>query len=205
MQPEEFCGIEATLERGEAFVVQIGPALDVNADIVAFRLKAHDPVERDPHEFSPGLDPKVAGLGFVLAQRLAQRRHGFVEFEHPLGARARRDCDAGALDRRAQPAGFDRLGDIVDRSSFEGAQRIVVEGGHENDCGCVVAQPFQDIEAGAARHLDVEQDRIRRKFGNHGAGLLHVAGRSHHLNGGHGAEQAQQAPPRQWLVFDDED
>ena len=56
----------------------------------------------------------------------------------------------------------ERLEQVVERVDVEGAQRVVIEGGHEDDeRHARGADGFDDFEAAGAGHLHVEKDEVR--------------------------------------------
>ena len=80
-----------------------------------------------------------------------------------MNARRRRaDPSARAAHGFLQPVVRERLHQVVDRVGLEGLQRVLVEGGHEDDgAGVRRADMLEHAEAVQARHLDVEEHELR--------------------------------------------
>ena len=68
------------------------------------------------------------------------------------------------MERTLQLIGFNGFEQVVDGVGFEGAQRVLVVGGGEDDEGLDVeaGEQFETVEA---RHLDVEEEHIDWRAG----------------------------------------
>ena len=101
--------------------------------------------------------------------RSAQQLDDALEFGRSSGGSPRpadRGRPAAAPARRAcsSRAGVDRLQQVVDRVHLERLDRVLIEGGDEDELRRstpALEQPPRDFEAGQARHLDVEEHEVR--------------------------------------------
>ena len=66
----------------------------------------------------------------------------------------------GSLQRALEAIGAEWLQQVIDRMRVEGAHRVLVVGGDENDGGTGLDQ-LQHFEAVELRHLDVEEEQVR--------------------------------------------
>ena len=117
-----------------------------------------------------------------------------------------RDRDAGrafdALDHLPEALVGERLEQVVERVNFEGAQRVLVVRGDEDDDRRAVEQ-LQHFEAVELRHLDVEQEEVGIVLGD----CLHRFESVRALGDDlavliRGQEFAQQLARRQFVVDD---
>ena len=73
------------------------------------------------------------------------------------------DPFAGALERRLEPLVVERLQQVVQRMRLEGTQRKLVVGRDEDDDRHTTdADRLKHVETIDLRHLDVEEEQIRR-------------------------------------------
>mmetsp|Transcript_53828 Transcript_53828/g.149367 ORF Transcript_53828/g.149367 Transcript_53828/m.149367 type:complete len:254 (+) Transcript_53828:886-1647(+) len=116
--------------------------------------------------------PRRAGAGRHARQQPLER----------LGQGVVAACGALAQPRHAgqQALRFQGLEQIVHRTGFEGLDRVLVIGGHEDDArGALDA--LGHFEAGQARHLDVEEGQVGLQGRDGLGGLDAVGGRADDL------------------------
>ncbi len=117
-------------------------------------------------------------------------------------ARSRAQARATATCRRAC---LERLGHIVDGMRIEGALSLMVECGHEYCRRRCSTKPFEKIEAGPARQLDVERDDVGAQAIDQYLGLVEVRGFAHDMDVRHCPKRAPDAAARERLVLDNQD
>jgi hypothetical protein len=88
---------------------------------------------------------------------------------------------------------------------LERLDRVIVEGGHENDGRhCIHRQRPQHVEAVHPRHLDVQEDEVGLVPADQVQRLAAVAGFGHDIDIVHVLETQFEAATRQRLVVDDQ-
>jgi hypothetical protein len=105
-----------------------------------------------------------------------------------------------ALERRRQAGAGDRLQQVVGRRQLEGVHRVVIEGRAEDDVRARLAERGRDVESGGARHLDVQEDDVRRDLGDALRRLAAVLGLAGDLHVGMRRQQLPQPRPRRLLI-----
>ena len=120
-----------------------------------------------------------------------------------FGRRRRREAGAGLGQGGGQAGILHRLQQVVEGIHGEGLQGVFVVGGGEDDVRGRF-QRGQQLEAGLAGHLHVEQQHVGPQGGQLGAGFIGVAGLPHHRHVGKSLEQVAQLGARQPRVVNDE-
>ncbi len=115
------------------------------------------------------------------------------------------DSPPDAIDRRFQPARFDRLEQIVDGVHLECLDRVLVVGRHEDDLGVAASaeQTPGDFETGQPGHLHVEHHQVRRFLLDHAEGFEAVRGLRHDFDRAYLSQEKAQFFTRQLLVVHD--
>src|SRR5215212_4426908 len=104
--------------------------------------------------------PGFAALSARWESTSASRRRSCCSPGYPSCRVAPRYARAG--EGVVEPLSLERLEQIVERVDLEGAQRVLVEGGHEHHRGHPLGAHFGDHpEAVEVGHLDVEKDQVR--------------------------------------------
>ena len=113
---------------------------------------------------------------------------------------------AGADERLLEALAVEWLEQVVERVDVEGAQRVVIEGGHEDDeRHARGADGLDDLESAGAGHLDVEKDQVRLQASD-GVDRLGAGGAlGHEFQPVFGREERAQPLAGQRLVVGDED
>src|SRR6266487_2743725 len=123
------------------------------------------------HVLAVGFDPVdlarlqerhlAAGADHQPIEREVARGEGVEQrFESPVALVAQRV--AHPRERFGEALGLDRFEQVIDGVEVEGAQRVLVVGGDEDDGGEVlVAHGFEDLEAVEIWHLNIEEDQVR--------------------------------------------
>ena len=116
-------------------------------------------------------------------------------------------AEAGALDR-LQHAGFvEGLEQVVDGVDVEGAHRVLVEGGGEDDLRqpvLVLDELLEHGESVEAGHLHIEKDEVGLVLADELDGLDAVCALGHDFDAAGGVEQILQLFARELLIVDDE-
>jgi hypothetical protein len=99
-----------------------------------------------------------------------------------------------------QSFGFHRLEKVIDGIFAEGLQGVLVVGRGENH-NRLARQSRQNIEAGEARHLDIEEANIGRIGGQLRHGFLGNGGEPCHFHPVRFLEQPAQAVQRQRFII----
>ena len=115
------------------------------------------------------------------------------------------DLAADALERALEALAVERLQQVVERLDLEGAQRVLIVGGHEHDRRHALgADRLNHLEAVELRHVHVEEHEIGR-LGEDGLdGFDAVPGFADHLDVRFRTEQRFHPLARERLVVDDE-
>ena len=109
------------------------------------------------------------------------------------------------VQRGPESLGAERLQQVIERVNLEGPQGVLVVSRHE-DHGRHPVRPerIRQLEPGHARHLDVEEEQIRRGVAEGRDGLRAIRVFAHHLDVLLLAEERQDARPRHRLIVDDD-
>src|SRR5580765_4124411 len=107
-----------------------------------------------------------------------------------------------ALQRGGQAARVDRFQQVVEGIHLEGTHRVCIVRGREDDLRHVL-EARQQVEAGAAGHLHVQEDQTGLLLLDHRPRLGGAAGLAAHLQPGMLGQQAPHLAARQGLVIHD--
>ena len=109
-------------------------------------------------------------------------------------------------ERLVKTLPVERLQQVVERVHVEGAQGVVIEGGHEDDQRHARrADGFDDLESARAGHLYVEKDQVRFQASD-GVDRVGAGGAlGHQFQPVFGREERAQPLAGQRLVIGDED
>lgn len=134
----------------------------MNADVVLLGLDPVDLDDRDSDDLGTLIDPEVADVGRIgLRDPLAQARQLQLELCQPPGRGAGLEMGAGLVQRGDEPLGHNRLEHKVGGANGEGASRITVEGGDEDDHRCNRRRKLlEQLETAEAGHFNVEQKHV---------------------------------------------
>jgi hypothetical protein len=130
----------------------------VQPHVVAGGVHPVDLVGPDEKDAAAGLDDDAVGRlsGFGL-QILHHRQQPLAEIAGTLPFQAL----ARALQRAQEPRPVERLQQVVERMDLEGAQRVLVVGGREDDHRQALRRErADDAEAVHDRNLHVEEDQL---------------------------------------------
>ena len=131
---------------------------DMELDVVARRLDPVDFVGADEEHAAAGLDDEAL-------QPVGGRLEILDELQKPalqIAARSAVHLLTGARDRLPETFAVEGLQQIVQRMDIERAQRVLVVGRHEDDQRHARgADGFDDVEAGRAGHLHVQEHEVR--------------------------------------------
>ena len=78
---------------------------------------------------------------------------------------------AGTVERLAETGAADRLEQVVDGVQLESVDGVLVVGGAEDDVRTRLGKAGGDVDAGAAGHLDVEEEQVGLVLGGQFHGL----------------------------------
>src|SRR5437016_3271889 len=197
---EEERGVEPLLELAQRVVGHEGALGGVRVDQAVLDPEPEHVRDRHDQDALPAVHRDLAHVDFALLLQ---------PFEHalPVGGAVVRGAEARAhaAHRLFDAPAAERLQEVVHRAHLEGADRVLVVGGGEDDVRGGLAQRLQHLEAAHARHLDVKEDEVRALLLDQLEGLHAVdrlAEQAHVVQPG---EEADQAVACQLLVVDDED
>lgn len=109
------------------------------------------------------------------------------------------------FERLRQTSPVDRLQQVIHGVEFEGLHGVLVEGSAKDDVRARLRQAGGDIDAGAARHLNIEEDGVGTEFNGHLHGLGAVFGFPGDLDIGMSSEQLAQSGARRGFIVGYED
>ena len=160
-----------------------------------------DLVHPQEEQAAAGLDDEPIGARLIAAQVLDEGQQaaaevaGFFAFDLP----------ARALERVGEALAIEGLEDVVEGAHLEGLEGVLIVGGHEDDERHALAPDrFDDLEAVHVRHLDIEEDELRRVIQDRRHGFLAVTTLAHHLDVGLARQQGRQPLARERLVVHDQ-
>ena len=108
-----------------------------------------------------------------------------------------------AGEGRGEAFGRDGLEEIIERIHFESFEGILVIGSGEDHQWDAV-ELFEELEAGAAGHLDIEEEQVGLESGDLSEGVFRVAGFAGDFDFGMRFEEAAQFGAAEAFVIDDE-
>ena len=202
-------GSRRSAQRADRLADQEAAGAGVDAHVVAFGRHPVDGRHGQADAAAALLDPDVAveARGGSRLGPAAQVVQDLLQLLHALGGGAVGQRLAGAGERGRQPRGLDGLQQVIEGGPLEGVQREAVEGGDEDhDRARPRPKAVQQLKAGQARHLDVEQHDVGRELADHPRAPRRRPERgAHQLHLRLVAEQDLQPAARQRLVVDDQD
>ena len=108
----------------------------------------------------------------------------------------------GAIERALETLGGKRFEQIVGRLRVEGAHGVLIVGGDE-DHGRLGVDQLEHLEAIELRHLDVEENKVGRKFVDGLDGFEAVAALGRDFDFGMGGKEFAKIAARQFFVVDE--
>ena len=200
MDAQEGLAVQRLFQLAEHRVHEMGVAVHVNAHIIAFGLQPPDVGEREAALVASDLNPEV-GLrhGERAAFELGEAR---LEKGEPLSRAPSVEIASSLFDRLGEPIGSDRLDHEIGRSKLERLDRMVLEGGHEDDRRRRAwPKRLEHGEAVHDRHLDVEQKDVRAEPLDELQGFAAAIGFADDFDIGKPLQHLHQPSPSERLVI----
>ena len=200
MDAQEAPRIETGFDRLHRLPQQMPLATGMHLHIVAVGLDPVDLVDPQEAQAAARLHDQPVG------RRLGRQRLQEFADARPDGVVARLDVAARATQRGVEAFRIERLQQVIHGVHVERLDRVLVVGGDKHHR----RHPFgadlsNDLEAGQARHLDVEEDERGLEVedrAHRGGAVLRV---THDLDAGPVRQQEPDTFPRERFVVDDED
>ena len=107
------------------------------------------------------------------------------------------------LDSRqnlTEPLTAERFYDVVERLQFKGGHGVIFVSSGKNNFR-IMADPFQDLQAGQAWHPHIQEDEIRAQFINETYRAMAVSGFTNDFQPGFTKEEVLDCLPGQRLVL----
>ena len=172
MDAHEAGRVEQGFERGDGLLLQIALALAVERDVVVLGVHVIQPGDGNHVHSRAVLDDDAqralaggAGLGRKIGRRAAFAQAG-----------------TRAVEGTLETFGAEGLEQVVHGVGVEGAHRVLVVGGDEDDYrGLRGLDQFEHFEAIELRHLNVEEEQVRGGFGDGLDGFESVGAFGHDL------------------------
>ncbi len=157
MDARESSRVQATRQLGEGFAQEQGARAEMQLDVVS---GGADPIHlldlEEDHAIAVG-DGEATQPGGGLGSALEER----IELSGRVPCVPNRELVPRAFERDVQTGFAHRLQEVVDRVRLEGADRVVIEGGDEDDARQVHRRDSIDHrESVSLRHLDVEEEKV---------------------------------------------
>ena len=157
-----------------------------------------------PHADPPRSCRRQGVTRFPLSDIGQGGHQGTKRLLHPEGL-LRLDPPERPFHRCHETRLAERLHHVIERVHLEGPMRVLTVRRHQHHTGRqVVSERFQNAEAVAIRHLDVEKEQVGASGPNDLDRLSSVRGLSHHLDGCDVVQQRTYGLPRRRLVVDDD-
>ena len=165
--------VEEGFQRGDGLLLQITLALAVERDVVVLGGHVIQPGDGNDVHSRAVLDDDAeralaggAGLGRKIGRHAAFAQAGTRAFQGTL-----------------ETLGAEGLEQVIHGVGVEGAHRVLVVGGDEDDHGRLRGlDQFEHFEAIELGHLHVEKEQVRAGFGDGLDRLETVGAFGHHLN-----------------------
>src|SRR6185295_19212010 len=110
-----------------------------------------------------------------------------------------------AFERPVKTLVIEGLKQVVERIHLKGSHRVLIVSGHEDDGGNAVSRKrFQNTKAVDARHLDVQEHKIRHIAGDGSNSLLAVGALADDFNLGVAREHDTKPLARERLIVNNE-
>jgi len=206
MNTQELLGVEASLKFDDGLVHAVTASVDDGEGELVLRDEMRDVIEREKGDTLA--DARSNTLRKAL-MAFAERCGKFLKEIWKIGVALPLGDDDRAqapkfLNRPIKAFGLDRFQKIVDGIRLEGAERVLIVCGGEDDGG-LASEVREQLEAVHAGHLNVEEENV-----DVGGRTVEVVDRlpwascgSCHVNRGEGGKESLEALDGEWFIIDE--